>query len=590
MPPDIKESIAATASGEALIETAFEKLRRDSTHFSPEELKRLASLDLPDPDPQEVERFLQAVRNSQKDVDEDESEPPAEQLSTKDPEAAPSGAYLGDWLQPSDLTLQNHVPIQNEDVMVENLDPEANDIGERPLSRSLGSAGIISRAAGGGDGIRSALQVLPKTSRNGNVDAVAEALLQVHHIDLIDQGLQDTSPVEAFLNATHVFIQHNHIEELDGLQLLFQLKVLVVHHNNVRSMTPLGMLPHLSYVDVSYNAIENFNMGWDLPDSITVLDVRHNPCCPSTNNASDEDTQAYRKKALQHYPALVELDGKSYVDEEDNDDEESNRILFEQPAAEAKKATAKNATKKSVVDSKPKPPINERGTKQLDKSANKATKRRTVVEEARSLRGVKFDLPESDEPQASPTLEYIPYPKYDTTSLGSNSEVPQQERLTAPVDNMLEQYQRRTAALMSALREESVKVNTERPKDANGNDDDWKFDKAEQTMEELRLARQVRNKTRSNLDYACMTVGRHSHRTVEDLWSDVEKVVKTRHALVAERQKRLDTEKSSHSAAYLESIALLKKELRTKDIEKYRNGGAQESKKGEAPEDVEGTS
>lgn len=524
-----------------------------------------------------------------------------------------------------------------------------------------------------------ALGILPRVNRQGDTDAIAETVLQTHHVEFIDYGLTDTLPAETFLNATHVFLQHNQITELDGLQLLFDLQVLVVHHNRITTLQPLGVFTRLTYLDASYNEIQHFNISWDLPDTLNVLDLRYNPCCPTTSeSATLHDVEQYRQRAISHCPKITELDGKAIDDsssENDDDEVEEEDEAQEHEAQNANKGEEKEG--KSSSQRNPAPlaihlvqssshaatsdknhdeeedddglvstPTREEGgrrspgvsrglhrrlvpaglraprdpspgigsqhvrgkkcgeSKQTKKASAPAstglkpstpitsgkTKRRSVVEEARAARGVKFDLPPEPAPEPtpkgrSPSDAPIPYPKYDTSLLQSSGSTKDNqsdewdtEGLTAPIDAMLTQYSRRIHSLMDVLRDEanvtdvasprvsSAPVSTieQAPWRAPGGDDD-------DLPEELRQARQVRNRTRSDLEYASKVLGHRSRRAIEGLWADVNKVLETRHQVISERKHRIERLTKEHSSAYLESLSLLKKEQHTTDLEKYRN-------------------
>lgn len=543
------------------------------------------------------------------------------------------------------------------------------------------------------DTMKESLSIMPKMNRKGDTDAIAETILEMHHVELIDRGLHITSSAEVFLNATHIFLQYNLIEELDGLQLLDHLQVLVVHHNRIRSIQPLGVLSHLTYLDASYNSIEHVNMDWDLPDTLQVLDLRHNPCCPETNSKNSEyEKKSYRERAVLKFPSLVELDGRKANGEDEEEEEERMVAEVEETTGEntrkgeraeehlnrpdglsletqekVAEETAQNSyfgpeslrgachlialtdgsasssqspvnglvsTLKRGRDKKLSPSVSCAGrSKRLvvpsqqragstSSSSTEALKpmhkqcaskrkgdsqkkilqlsdgggsgfvekrRKNIVEEIRAARGVKFDLPEatdednedtSAERGRNPGDDPLAYPSYDVALLQSSTsrEVSLEPSALAPnndgsiigktpLEAMLHQYMRRSAALIQVIREEALTAPQSVPAVGSHGEEE----QAEQKNDEVRLARQVRNRARSDLDYASTVLGHHSKRSVEQLWSDVDKVLQTRSALVELRRSRMEELTTQHSAAYLESLALLKKEQHVKDLEKYRN-------------------
>lgn len=517
--------------------------------------------------------------------------------------------------------------------------------------------------------VKESLSIVPKVNRKGDNDAIAETILDVHHVELIDRGLLTTSSAELFLNATHVFLQHNLIEELDGLQLLDNLHVLVIHHNKIRSLQPLGILPHLTYLDVSYNSIEHVSIDWDFPDTLQVLDLRHNPCCPETNpNSSDEETSAYRERFILHLPCLVELDGK---DRNDNSEEEEGemggkgdqrkdhtsslsseqlhatnkeldtgahmvpKVLLDDfcspalsspsgslppassdsglvctpkrteqekqtsgmPGSEAPQTillpSRQGAVRPENSISKPVPLISkqrcgkkkvdsrEKGSRLLNESSGSVVKgKKGALEDIRAARSVAFELPETPGEEdisalhgRKPTDESLPYPTYDVAFLNNpnSSRGPKKSHQsatlgTAALEGMLQQYQRRSAAFIHAIQNDAMTVHSTVSVASSSTEEEV----LEKESDELRHARQVRNRARSDLDFASTVQSHHSKRSVEQLWLDVAKVLQTRNALVEDRRSRMRELPSQHSAAYLESLDLLKKEHHVKDLDKYR--------------------
>lgn len=645
--------VAKDVQGMVLPSHASLQVRSNISQFSASELEMLSRMELPDPDPEEVKQVLQQhnIERPRSGVEE-EQEATVTQASPqtgnitfttgamsyvsfpKPPKQyrSHSESFLGEFLGSSRpqssmfnraSTTQKLLRPSSSNIECSTFEPLYDKMRPSSAMGSLSSRGTTRPTT---SSTRLAVSILPKVGRQGDADAIVEAVLDKKHVEFIDHGLTDTLPVELFLNATHVFIHHNSIEELDGLQLLSNLQVLVVSHNRVQTLQPLGVLAKLSYLDASHNYIEHINFGWDLPESVRVLDLRYNPCCATTNE-SGEDLEAYKKKVLHHHPELIELDGNSLDDDDDDsdeDDEEADVISVGQKASAANTEAIKRdkvskkpnvpllsgvqppaaSTSLGLVSTPPKreeggrrspgvskggqrkrgplgqvdatstvtPPKNKRMKDTPKKTSPQPNlgadedihrgKRRSVVDEARAARSVTFQIPEL--PEEEPAQEgcrpsdYIPYPVYDTSSLKAQK-APHIDSLTAPVDKMLEQYLRRCSALTHAVKEQ---VDTQRPHSQG--------ETGEYLTEELRSARQVRNKARADLDFAYKALGNQSQRTLETIWSDVEKVVQTRHSLIAERQKRMEKTGSTYSGAYLEALSLLKKEQHTKELDKYR--------------------
>lgn len=569
------------------------------------------------------------------------------------------------------LVLNNNAAeVGTPSAALESLPVSSGSVGEKSYSLLLLPS---SRLA---DSMKESLSIIPKVNRTGDTDAIAETILDVHHVELIERGLLTTSPAEVFLNATHVFLQHNLIEELDGLQLLDNLQVLVVHHNKISSLQPLGILSRLAYVDASYNLVEHVNMDWDLPDTLQVLDLRHNLCCPETNpKSSEEERRRYREQTVLHFPSLVELNGRE-TNVESEDEMEEEKKLKEEKIEDNKERrdeellkclkdlTSPNIEKlnKGKAESTPvalkslasvssipddglvttpkknaknhssnvpcqegskrliplsrqgaasrvplsKDPLQQTGKQNTSKTKgdgqNKLRqlsdggssgfvekRRKNVVEEVRAARGVKFDLPDScgdedkeevlTEQGRNPTDDPLAYPTYDLRLLQSsnngedsthnnNTESNNSHSVpgTTSLDAMLNQYLRRSAALIQVIRD-GVMPTCQTVSAAGPHEEEEKLD---ENTDELRLARQVRNRARSDLDYASTVLGHHSRRSIEQLWFDVEKVLQTRSALVEFRRNRMGELATQHSTVYLESLALLKKEQHVKDLDKYR--------------------
>lgn len=519
--------------------------------------------------------------------------------------------------------------------------------------------------------VKDSLSIVPKVNRKGDNDAIAETILEVHHVELIDRGLLTTSSAELFLNATHIFLQHNLIEELDGLQLLDNLHVLVVHHNKIRSLQPLGILSHLTYLDVSNNLIEHVSIDWDFPDTLEVLDLRHNPCCPETNSdTSDEEKFAYRERVMLHLPCLVELDGKERNSNSEKEEEEgeecgkgdertdhmsslpsesihatnkemdtgalviqesllnhlrsptfsspsgslspaSNSGLvstpkkikqekqtFSMPGTEAPQTFSlpsrqgavrrKNSSSESVPLTKKqrcgkkKVDSGEKTSRLVNESNESVVKgKKGVLKDIRAARRVAFELSETPEGEEDISAlhgrktadESLPYPTYDVALLdnSSSSKGPKMSNQgatlgTAALEGMLQQYQRRSTALIHAIQNDAMTAHPTVSLPPSSAEEEV----LEKESDELWRARQVRNRARSDLDFASTVQGHHSKRSVEQLWLDVAKVLQTRNALVEDRRSRMRELTSQHSAAYLESLVLLKREHHVKDLDKYR--------------------
>ncbi|CCW66743.1 unnamed protein product [Phytomonas sp. Hart1] len=133
-----------------------------------------------------------------------------------------------------------------------------------------------------------AMSILPKRDRVGGPEAVANAFLDVHHVELFDHCLRSTAAAEYFMNVTHLYLQKNELEDVEGLQLLSNLQVLVLHHNRIRAIAPLAPLKKMMYLDMGYNFVAQIRPASDLPcRSLKCLNLIGNPCCPVPSDSLD---------------------------------------------------------------------------------------------------------------------------------------------------------------------------------------------------------------------------------------------------------------------------------------------------------------
>lgn len=659
-------------------------LRNDPREFSSEELHCLAQLTLPDPEISEVKKTFQSrgapilesaksryveeaetretsTQNAEGDIedlennkvglsDKDESVGlprkssnikmlPSRPLQFSDMNSAEK-AILADYLLPLEL----HAPVTHER---EHMTNTFQDSSVGVDSALLKSSSDTSSATSARHFMGLTLKTLSAGKRKGQPESVAEAILDVHHVDFIDQRLTSTLPVEPFLNATHVFLAHNSIEDLDGLQLLHELQVLVIHDNNIRSLEPLGVLPNLVYLDARNNRIGHLNINWDLPTTLKALDLRGNLCSPFTdsNSSTQEEKEDYQKKLLSRCVDLEELDGNQIGDESEENIMKNKNIL-DIPAATTQNSSPLNLTPPSsasspckvaplddvdglssclsagcsaegLVATPPKNEEDERRSPQLSRGTHrhllpgelrssptslptnttdnaedmkkenssqdaslphskepgkKPKKRQSLVDQVRGARKVTFEEPKVEKVEEilpSRCDEHLPYPTYNTalqlqssTLSRANADPLTDAPLSVSVDALIQQYSRRTSALIDAVRLSAEPLGEEHPMSSRGSEGS--------TENVIEQTRHIRDRTRSDLEYASRALAHHSTRSVENIWADVEKVMQTRNLLISERQKQIQERVKKHSSAYVETLSLLQKGQHTSELEKYR--------------------
>ncbi|KEG06413.1 putative leucine-rich repeat protein (LRRP) [Trypanosoma grayi] len=374
-------------------------------------------------------------------------------------------------------------------------------------------------------------QILPREGLVGGTDSMADAVLATTTLHVEDRGLHDTTLLECFLNITHLYLQHNDIVSLDGVALLTQLTVLVVHHNAVETLRPLAGLGALRFLDARENAIAVLDPALDLPrESLQYLALLGNPCCGATA-ASEEGREAYRQRIIACCPRLEMLDdvrcqpssstSSCGSDEEKGEEAEEKRLRTPPP---------------------PLPVANE--------------ERRSsggCIARSRLRRSVAMSKPLSLSPPRPASVE--------------------QQHATA-TDRLCQQFQHRSGSIRQIAKEHALWVADEEGQTGWVGDSTNGGSEATGDSGQLppTLAQERRTKTRlyADIHFALETDNARAQQLLGGVWEDVDKVLRTRKALVNHRRERMESQRQQHSSAYAESIALLQKENHTKDLEKYR--------------------
>ncbi|CAD2219654.1 hypothetical protein AGDE_14310 [Angomonas deanei] len=287
-------------------------MRDKPSQFTDEEIGALATMEMADPSPEELEMFLKNREANTLVVIEDSDEGNVEKQWDRTAAEATKEAE-------SEQNTENFYAKRP----VSSYKRPSSRPGTRP--RSGTASGRRKSLTGGTDNNMKKehiFSVLTKSDIVGDTDLISEAVLKVKNVELVERGLTSTLVAETFLNATHLYLQHNSITELDGLQLLAHLKVLVVHHNKVETVQPLALLDNLMYLDASDNCIATVQAEWDFPtNSLEYLDLQNNPCVPSDK----ESYATFAAKICDAVPNLKYLNEVSLASDSSEDEEEGEK-------------------------------------------------------------------------------------------------------------------------------------------------------------------------------------------------------------------------------------------------------------------------
>ncbi|EKG01426.1 hypothetical protein TCSYLVIO_007575 [Trypanosoma cruzi] len=380
--------------------------------------------------------------------------------------------------------------------------------------------------------------LLPE-ERVGGKDSMADAVLSTSQLHAEDRALRDTSVVECFLNLTHLYMQHNHITSLEGLSLLVQLTVLVVHHNEVESLRPIADLGALRFVDARFNSISKLDPLEDLPrESLRYLSLSSNPCCRGESAVAAE-RDAYRQSILQCCPLLEMLDDLPCQMSSSSDGDDS------------------------VVEGKEEEEVpNEGRTSSLPTSHDDAPEHcshfRTRISHLMRI----HRTPSMNASLPSPAVR---------NSSGSND--------VTTTARLCQQFEHRSGNIRKQAFDHAFKLPCpdhsrwagESVK-GNGRDDDRVDDDDENDVLPLSLMQERETKSRlfADIHFALGTSNAQVQQLMGNVWEDVGKVLRTRQALVKHRRERMELQRKQPSGAYTESLALLQKENRTTNLDKYR--------------------
>ncbi|EKF29942.1 hypothetical protein MOQ_006257 [Trypanosoma cruzi marinkellei] len=393
---------------------------------------------------------------------------------------------------------------------------------------------------------RSFKSLLLPEERVGGKDSMADAVLSTSQLHVEDRALRDTSIVECFLNLTHLYMQHNHITSLEGLSLLVQLTVLVVHHNEVESLRPLADLNALRFVDARFNSISKLDPLEDLPrESLRYLSLLSNPCCRSESTVAVE-RDAYRQSILQCCPLLEMLDDLPCQTSSSSDEDDS--------VVEGKEKEKEEEEEEEGVP-------DEGNTSSPLTSHDDAPEHRSHF---RTRMSHMMKLHRTSCMHAS-----LPSPAVGNLS-GSN-DATATARLCQQFEHRAGNIRRQAFDHASKLpcpdhsrwAGESVKK--------NGQDDDRDDeDESDELPLSLMQERETKSRLYADIHFALGTSDAQVQQLMGNVWEDVGKVLRTRQALVRHRRERMELQRQQPSGAYTESLALLQKEHRTTNLDKYR--------------------
>lgn len=379
-------------------------------------------------------------------------------------------------------------------------------------------------------------QLLPREELVGGTDGIADAVLNTSQLHVENRALHDTSLLECFLHLTHLYMQHNHVKSLEGLSLLAQLTVLVVHHNAVTTLRPLAGLPALMFLDARFNAIALLDPSSDLPHaSLRYLSLLSNPCCRSESTVTAE-RESYRRGILECCPLLEVLDEVSCLSS-------SSSSLSGDEDAEEKdddaEATVPLGAPQRLPDAQPELRI--------------ASSRLSQLRNMRKAASRRFS------PSAS-----------SATPLGSKDVITTTARLC-------DQFQHRSESIRRMAGDHAFKLpNAEAVGGegdhfkANDSEGDDGCDGGGALPSTLIRERETKSRLYSDIRFALNMESERAQQLVGGVWEDVDKVVRTRQALVGHRRERMEAQRQQPSEAYAESLFLLQKENHTTDLSKYR--------------------
>ncbi|RNF12532.1 putative leucine-rich repeat protein (LRRP) [Trypanosoma rangeli] len=374
----------------------------------------------------------------------------------------------------------------------------------------------------------------------GGTDSMADAVLSTSQLHVEGRELRDTSLVECFLNLTHLYIQHNHITSLDGLSLLVQLTVLVLHHNDVVSLRPLADLGALRFIDARFNSISTLDPSEDLPrDSLRYLSLLSNPCCRS-ESALTAERDAYRQSILECCPHLEMLDDLPCQTPTPSSDEAEDKSVEEGKTEDEEELSPERETT-------PTRPIssNVQGRRSCLRSrlSHMVKMGRTPLQ--------KSPLPSSDSGNATETNDF-------TTAA-----------------RLCQQFEHRSGSVLRRACDYAFKIPCLAQAGWVGDDVGNNAHDGDEGDDLLPLPlvqeRETKSRLYADIHFALDMGNVRAQQVMENVWEDVDKVLRTRQALVSHRRERMELQRQRPSDAYAESLALLQKEQHTTDLDKYRS-------------------
>ncbi|KAG8348666.1 hypothetical protein TRVL_00496 [Trypanosoma vivax] len=416
-------------------------------------------------------------------------------------------------------------------------------------------------------------QLLPRHGHVGGTDAMADAVLQEQRLHVADHGLRDTLPIECFLNLTHLYMQHNEVTSLEGLVLLAQLQVLVVHHNAVESLRPLAQLSALSFVDARNNRVVDFTPGKDLPcESLKYLALLENPCCSGGD--------IYREQVLQCCPHLEMLDnvvcrprsvqqgincGASLVVVDEVKSEEDGEGMGEDSDSDSDSEADRDDLGQMHA-----------GASSLDGRMARSNKTLSRVHFCRSL---KMSKPRRLKIPSSNACSGMPHNKYHDLST---------------TERFCRQFQHRSSAIRQIAGDHALGTTSHSHSFFHG--PAYESDDESKAVATLEACTQVDNRLSSSsssshmkplpaallqeratksrlyddIHFALEADTLRLQQLAESVWDDVEKVLRTRQAVVDHRRRRIDREAKEPSSSYAQSLEVLQRESDTKDLDGYR--------------------
>ena len=141
-----------------------------------------------------------------------------------------------------------------------------------------------------------------RAAKSAKAEEQAEKLLKLTHIHLDRENIVMIDNLAEYLGPiTNLYLQHNLIERIENLDFLKSLKFLVLANNRIRKIENLKCLKELKFLDLSFNCINEFDVD-ELPDSLSILDLRGNRCI--------EEPNSYKEKIEEYLKNIEQLNGE----------------------------------------------------------------------------------------------------------------------------------------------------------------------------------------------------------------------------------------------------------------------------------------